>query len=85
MAVTVDLTDIEQAALENQFPGKTAEEALHELLLVYVKKDADIRLQTLATQWRTLTPELQLEISNLIKAWYTTKLTPPPPPAKPIP
>lgn len=74
MAIQVTLSDIEVAALENQFSGKTADEALHELLLTYVKKDSDIRLQALATQWRALTPDWQLEVSNLIKVWYADKL-----------
>lgn len=77
MPTPIDLTDVEVAALQNLFPlAKTVDEIVHDILLEYVKKDADVRLQSLATKWRALPPDLQLEVDNLIKAWYATKIIP---------
>lgn len=68
--MNVTLLPTEVAALTNQFPTMTIDEALHHVLLDYVKKDADDRLQALATQYRSLPPDLQLEVVVLIKQWY---------------
>jgi hypothetical protein len=72
--MNVTLLPTEVAALTNQFPTMTVDEALHHVLLDYVKKDADFRLQALATQYRSLTPDLQLEVVALIKQWYDAKI-----------
>lgn len=73
--MTAELSNAEVGMLTNfRVAGETVEAALHRLLLPFVSKDADARLQILADEYRRLTPELQIEALQVLKTWKATKL-----------
>lgn len=79
MDITLTLTAVEVDTLERMFPGKTLDVALHLSLAPYVKASGEPRLQALADQYRSLTPELQFEGTVVMREWLAGKgLWPPP-------
>lgn len=71
----VQLTDTETSMLTDFRSGaETVEDALHRLLLPFVAKYADARLQRLADEYRKLTPELQIEALRVLQVWKSSKI-----------
>lgn len=79
----ITLTDVEVNVLtELQLEDEKVEDVLHRLLHPMVEKQSEARLQTLANQYRLLTPELQIEVIKLLREWQASKI--PPPDAVPV-
>lgn len=71
----ITLTNAEVGMLTNFRVGtETVEDSLHRLLLPFVGKFADARLQILADEYRKLTPELQIEALQVLKTWKASRL-----------
>ncbi len=68
--MTVTLTDVESAALSDIYQQLSNEEAVHHILADVVKKYSEAKLGVLATQYRGLTPELQMQVIGVISQWY---------------
>jgi hypothetical protein len=72
--MTITLTSIEIATLTGLIQdAETVEDVLHKLLLPHVQKHAESRLQTLADSYRALSPEDQIEVLGVLKAWQDSK------------
>lgn len=72
--ITVTLSAVEIDTLAAL--GETVEAGLHVVLEPLVLKASDTRLQALANAYRTLTPDLQLEATELLRAWAAKKQLP---------
>jgi hypothetical protein len=69
MDITLTLSPVEVDALLLAFPNTETTAALHILLQPVVFKTAEMRLQRLATEYRTLTPADQLEATKMLAEW----------------
>ena len=80
MDITFTLTPVEIDALVLAFPSLAPDAALHAVLEPLTAKMSEARLQRLATLYRTLSAEDQLEATTLLGAWRESKTPKPAPP-----
>ncbi len=75
MDLTITLSASEVASLESRREegDKDLGDVIHRLLAPTVKKDSDVRLNSLADQYRALSPDDQVEALGVLRAWYATK------------
>lgn len=69
MDLTLTLSPVEVDALLLAFPNLEPAAAVHVLLQPVVMKTAEMRLQRLATEYRTLSPADQLEATKVLAEW----------------
>lgn len=70
MTLTITLSRAEAAFLQSLArPDETAEQVLHRILAKPLEKFGEERLQTLATQYRSLTPDQQVDAIALLTQW----------------
>lgn len=80
MDITITLSPVELDALQISYPSLTLEAALHLTLKPLIDMTSEVRLQRLATLYRGLTAEEQLEATTLLGKWRESKTPKPAPP-----
>lgn len=80
MDITVTLSPVELDALQLLYPDLTPDVAIHRTLLPLVDRTSEVRLQRLATLYRALSAEDQLEATTVLGVWRESKTPKPAPP-----
>ncbi len=73
MDLIITLSSVEVDAINARRGQRPAEDVIHRLLAPLVKADSADRLDHLVNQYKQLTPELQVEATELLQEWFATK------------